>query len=192
VEKARLVYVGSNDANRNAYIALDAGSGATIWTFYGGARAGLTVNDVNGHLAGSHTLMEVASVILPSVRDTDCVVRYGGDEFVVILPETSALEAVRVADRIRAKIERHRFTGGRRLQIHLTSSIGLAVFPDDALSPHQLIACADRAMYAAKAANKNCVRVMTSLDLRPAESSLGGDAVDGPQFQRIPAEKFIS
>lgn len=151
-----------------------------------------TVNDLNGHLAGSHTLMEVASVILPSVRDTDCVVRYGGDEFVVILPETSALEAVRVADRIRAKIERHRFTGGRRLQIHLTSSIGLAVFPDDALSPHQLIACADRAMYAAKAANKNCVRVMTSLDLRPAESSVGGDAVDGPQFQRIPAEKFIS
>jgi GGDEF domain-containing protein len=53
-----------------------------------------------------------------------------------------------VAERIRAKIERHRFTGGRRLQIHLTSSIGLAVFPDDALSPHQLIACADRAMYA--------------------------------------------
>jgi diguanylate cyclase (GGDEF)-like protein len=151
-----------------------------------------TVNDLHGHLAGSHTLMEVASVILPSVRDTDCVVRYGGDEFVVILPETNVHEAVRVADRIRAKVERHRFTGGRRLQIRLTSSIGLAVFPDDALSPHQLIACADRAMYAAKAANKNCVRVITSLDLRPAESSLGGDAVDGPQFQRIPDEKFIS
>jgi len=151
-----------------------------------------TINDIHGHLVGSHALMEVASVILPSVRDTDCVVRYGGDEFVVILPETSVHEAVRVADRIRAKIERHRFTGGRRLQIHLTSSIGLAAFPDDALSPHQLIACADRAMYAAKAANKNCVRVMTSLNLPAAETSLDGDAVDGPQFQRIPGEKFIS
>jgi diguanylate cyclase (GGDEF)-like protein len=153
-----------------------------------------TVNDLHGHLVGSHALMEVASVILPSVRDTDCVVRYGGDEFVVILPETSVHEAVRVADRIRAKIERHRFTGGRRLQIHLTSSIGLAVFPDDALSPHQLIACADRAMYAAKAANKNCVRVMTStsLNLPAGETPLSVDAVDGPQFQRIPDEKFIS
>ncbi len=151
-----------------------------------------TVNDLHGHLVGSHALMEVASVILPSVRDTDCVVRYGGDEFVIILPETSVHEAVRVADRIRAKVERHRFTGGRRLQIRLTSSIGLAVFPDDALSPHQLIACADRAMYAAKAANKNCVRVMTSLNLPSAETRLVDDAVDGPQFQRIPDEKFIS
>ena len=151
-----------------------------------------TVNDIHGHLVGSHTLMEVASVILPSVRDTDCVVRYGGDEFVVILPETNAHEAVKVADRIRAKIERHRFTGGRRLQIRLTSSVGLAVFPDDALSPHQLIACADRAMYAAKAANKNCVRVMTSLNLPASETRLTADQVDGPQFQRIPDEKFIS
>jgi diguanylate cyclase (GGDEF)-like protein len=151
-----------------------------------------TVNDIHGHLVGSHALMEVASVILPSVRDTDCVVRYGGDEFVVILPETGVHEAVRVADRIRAKIERHRFTGGRRLEIHLTSSIGLAVFPDDALSPHQLIACADRAMYAAKAANKNCVRVITSLNLPATETRVDGDALDGPQFQRIPDENFIS
>lgn len=151
-----------------------------------------TVNDIHGHLAGSHTLMEVASVILPSVRDTDCVVRYGGDEFVIILPETNAPEAVKVADRIRAKIERHRFTGGRRLQIRLTSSIGLAVFPDDALSPHQLIACADRAMYAAKAANKNCVRVMTSLNLPAAETRLADDPLEAPQFQRNPDEKFIS
>lgn len=151
-----------------------------------------TVNDMHGHLVGSHALMEVASVILPSVRDTDCVVRYGGDEFVVILPETGVYEAGRVAERIRAKIEGHRFTGGRRLQIRLTSSIGLAVFPDNALSPHQLIACADRAMYAAKAANKNCVRVMASLDLPTAETRVAGDAVDGPQFQRIPDEKFIS
>ena len=151
-----------------------------------------TINDLHGHLVGSHALMEVASVILPSVRDTDCVVRYGGDEFVVILPETSIHEAVRVADRIRAKIERHRFTGGRRLQIRLTSSVGLAVFPDDALSPHQLIACADRAMYAAKAANKNCVRVITSINLPTTETHSDSDPVDGPQFQRIPGEKFIS
>ena len=70
------------------------------------------INDLHGHLVGSHALMEVAAVVLPSVRDTDCVVRYGGDEFVLILPETGIDEAVQVADRIRAKIERHQFTGG--------------------------------------------------------------------------------
>jgi len=151
-----------------------------------------TVNDLYGHLAGSHTLMEVAGVILPSVRDTDCVVRYGGDEFVVILPETSAPEAVMVADRIRGKIERHRFTGGRRLQIRLTFSVGVAVFPEDALSPHQLIACADRAMYAAKAASKNCVRAAISANLASRESGPVEDVLEGAQFQRIPDEKFIS
>ena len=151
-----------------------------------------TVNDLYGHLAGSHVLMEVASVILPSVRDTDCVVRYGGDEFVVILPETTLHEALRVADRIRGKIEANRFSGGRRLHIHLTSSVGVAVFPDEALSPHQLIACADRAMYAAKAANKNCVRATTPAQSVPVDNRHIEDGVDGAQFQRIPDEKFIS
>jgi len=151
-----------------------------------------TVNDLHGHLAGSHVLMEVASLILPSVRDTDCVVRYGGDEFVVILPETGFHEALRVADRIRCKIERHRFNGGRRLKVHLTCSIGVAIFPDEALSPHQLIACADRAMYAAKAANKNCVRATTPIPAPPTETRIAEESVDGPQFHRIPDEKFIS
>ena len=150
------------------------------------------VNDAHGHLVGSHALMEVAAVILPSVRDTDCVVRYGGDEFVVILPETGIDEAVQVADRIRTKIEQHRFTGGRRLKISLTASFGIAVFPQHALSPQQLIACADTAMYEAKAADKNCVRVITG------PSDAAPDAVPNPapvgisQFQRIPDEKLIS
>lgn len=151
-----------------------------------------TINDLHGHLVGSHALMEIAAVILPSVRDTDCVVRYGGDEFVIILPETGEHEAVRVANRIRSKIESHRFTGGRRLQIHLTASIGVAVFPDDALSPHQLVACADLGMYAAKAAHKNCVRVATPISLAPSKNRFSEDVLDGPQFQRIPDEKFIS
>ncbi|HYX30988.1 MAG TPA: diguanylate cyclase, partial [Pyrinomonadaceae bacterium] len=79
------------------------------------------VNDLHGHLAGSHCLMEVAALLLPSVRDTDCVVRYGGDEFVIILPEAGPDDAAIVAERIRAKIESHRFTGGRRLQVSLTA-----------------------------------------------------------------------
>ena len=150
------------------------------------------INDLHGHLVGSHALMEVAAVVLPSVRDTDCVVRYGGDEFVLILPETGIDEAVQVADRIRAKIEAHRFSGGRRLKFSLTCSFGIAVFPIHALSPQQLIACADQAMYQAKAAHKNCVRVTANPETVDQEDGRGTSSVRSSQFQRIPGEKLIS
>jgi diguanylate cyclase (GGDEF)-like protein len=150
------------------------------------------INDLHGHLAGSHALMEVAAVVLPSVRDTDCVVRYGGDEFVLILTETGIDEAIQVAERIRTKIETHRFTGGRRLKFSLTASFGVAVFPVHASSPQQLIACADRAMYQAKAANKNCVRVTTASLGSGKDDRTDSPLVEPPQFQRIPGEKLIS
>jgi len=116
------------------------------------------INDEHGHLVGSHVLMEIAAVILSSVRDTDAVARYGGDEFVIVLPDTDTELAGTVAERIRSKIGRYQFTGGRRLQLSLTASFGVAAFPLHASSPQQLIACADTAMYEAKAANKNCIR----------------------------------
>jgi two-component system cell cycle response regulator len=150
------------------------------------------INDLHGHLAGSHALMEIAAVVLPSVRDTDCVVRYGGDEFVLILTETGIDEAIQVAERIRTKIETHRFTGGRRLKFSLTASFGVAVFPVHASSPQQLIACADRAMYQAKAANKNCVRVTTASLASGKDDRTDSPLVEPPQFQRIPGEKLIS
>jgi diguanylate cyclase (GGDEF)-like protein len=124
------------------------------------------INDEHGHLVGSHVLMEMASVILSSVRDTDAVARYGGDEFVIVLPDTGTELAGAVAERIRQKIGRYRFTGGRRLQLSLTASFGVAAFPLHASSPQQLIACADTAMYEAKAANKNCVRFASGLATR--------------------------
>jgi two-component system cell cycle response regulator len=102
--------------------------------------------------------MEMATIILSSVRDTDVVARYGGDEFVVILPESNVESAAFVAERVRRKIERNTFTGGRGLRLHLTASFGVATFPEHAQSPQQLVANADAAMYEAKAAGKNCVR----------------------------------
>jgi diguanylate cyclase (GGDEF)-like protein len=150
------------------------------------------INDLHGHLSGSHALMEVAAVVLPSVRDTDCVVRYGGDEFVLVLTETGIDEAVQVAERIRTKIEAHQFTGGRRLKLSLTASFGVAVFPMHALSPQQLIACADRAMYQAKAANKNCVRVTADPEAASKDAAAEFALVESLQFQRIPGEKLIS
>jgi diguanylate cyclase (GGDEF)-like protein len=150
------------------------------------------VNDQHGHLAGSHCLMELAALLLPSVRDTDCVVRYGGDEFVVILPEAGSDDARVVAERIRAKVEQHRFTGGRRLSISLTVSIGVAVFPDNSLSPQQLISSADQAMYAAKAGNKNCIRRAEIPVVSDDRREPGTNVLSSGQFQRIPDEKFIS
>ncbi|HEX9919486.1 MAG TPA: sensor domain-containing diguanylate cyclase [Pyrinomonadaceae bacterium] len=117
------------------------------------------INDRYGHLVGSHVLMEMATVILTGVRDTDVVARYGGDEFVVILPETGLDMSVRVAERMREKIAEHVFTGGRNLRLRLTASFGLSAFPEHSQSPQQLIADADAAMYEAKAAHKNCVRI---------------------------------
>lgn len=116
------------------------------------------VNDVHGHLVGSHVLMEMATIILSSVRDTDVVARYGGDEFVVVLPESNVEQAAFVADRMRRKIEHNAFTGGRSLRLQLTASFGIATFPAHAQSPQQLVANADAAMYEAKAAGKNCIR----------------------------------
>jgi diguanylate cyclase (GGDEF)-like protein len=106
--------------------------------------------------------MEMAAVILSSIRDTDAVARYGGDEFVIVLPDTGMELAGTVAERIREKISRHSFHAGRNLSLSLTASFGVAAFPEHASSPQQLIACADTAMYEAKAANKNCIRFSSS------------------------------
>jgi len=147
------------------------------------------VNDMHGHLVGSHVLMEMAGVILSSIRDTDAVARYGGDEFVIVLPDTATELAGSVAERIREKIARHEFNGGRRLKLALTASFGVAAFPEHASSPQQLIATADSAMYEAKAAKKDCVRFATGLIQRMRdENNLPGET----SVDDVEAEKMIS
>src|SRR4029079_1569830 len=86
-----------------------------------------------------------------------------GDEFVIVLPDTGIELAGTVAERIREKISKHSFNGGRNLKLSLTASFGVAAFPEHASSPQQLISSADTAMYEAKAAKKNCVRFSASL-----------------------------
>jgi len=147
------------------------------------------VNDVHGHLVGSHVLMEMAGVILSSIRDTDAVARYGGDEFVIVLPDTGTELAGAVAERIREKISNYEFNGGRRLKLKLAASFGVAAFPEHASSPQQLIASADSAMYEAKAAQKNCVRFATGLVQSMRE---GNDIPDDPTIAEIDVENLIS
>ena len=117
------------------------------------------VNDLYGHLAGSRTLTEVGAILTHSVRETDTIARYGGDEFVVVLPETPATGAVVIAERIRKAIEAHVFLEVQGLAARISASFGIACYPDHALTPEGLIQKADQAMYRVKERNKNDVEL---------------------------------
>ena len=115
------------------------------------------INDSRGHLAGDAVLREVALVLKDSLRTVDSVGRYGGEEFVVILPHTPKDEAFRTAERIRQRVDAHAFDIGED-RVHVTVSVGVATFPSDEVDgPNALVREADRALYAAKEAGRNRV-----------------------------------
>ncbi len=121
-------------------------------------------NDTFGHPKGDQVLKKIGEVLREVIREGDLVARYGGEEFVVVLPETAKSEAVRVADRIRRRIEKEKFEGNREFPFVTQSvSIGVATYPDDALSKGDLIEQADRALYRAKWGGRNRVAVAESL-----------------------------
>jgi diguanylate cyclase (GGDEF)-like protein len=108
------------------------------------------VNDVHGHQAGSDLLREVGEVMRGVLRSLDVPVRYGGDEFVVVLPETSRDQARMVAERLRQAVRETEFLRERGLSVRITASFGVATWPDDGLTPQALLQAADEAMYHAK------------------------------------------
>lgn len=113
------------------------------------------VNDTYGHMVGSTVLRELGALLKKSVREVDVVIRYGGDEYTIILVETGPDMAVRVGERIRKMIADNVFLGREGYHIKLTASIGYACYPEDTVSIQELLGMADRAMYAGKAAGKN-------------------------------------
>jgi diguanylate cyclase (GGDEF)-like protein len=118
------------------------------------------INDVHGHLAGSATLVEVGGLLTRAVRDSDIVVRYGGDEFVIVFPETPLPGGLVIAERIREAVARHVFLEDRGIEGKVSTSVGLASYPAHATEARDLIQRADDAMYQAKAQGKN--RVVTA------------------------------
>jgi diguanylate cyclase (GGDEF)-like protein len=116
-----------------------------------------SINDDFGHKAGDRVLVDVAAVIGNCLRPTDIVGRWGGEEFVIVLPETDSAEAAAIGERIRARFEYRSFLGddGRLL----TCSIGVATYPAQAIDADTLIDLADNAMYQAKRLGRNRVSV---------------------------------
>lgn len=118
-----------------------------------------TLNDQHGHLAGDVALKTVADRIKHELRDYDAVGRYGGEEFVALLPNAGANAAMRVAERVRARIEDEPITTEDGTALRLTGSVGVATYPTHGGELDALIRSADRAMYAAKDAGRNAVRL---------------------------------
>jgi diguanylate cyclase (GGDEF)-like protein len=146
-------------------------------------------NDRFGHLEGDRCLKRVAATLQNEVkRPTDLAARYGGEEFVVLLPNTDNAGAIAVAESIRAAVERQgRDDAVTNGQTAVTVSVGLATcLPETGVGPEQLVAAADQALYAAKAAGRNRVCSYVSLP-PPAKTVL---PFDNP-FRQDPAETGV-
>ncbi|NPA53183.1 MAG: GGDEF domain-containing protein, partial [Aquificae bacterium] len=122
------------------------------------------VNDTYGHPAGDEVLKKVANILKTKIRETDKAGRYGGEEFIVILPNTPSKEALEVAERIRKAIEQEKVIidhKGEKIELKVTASIGVASLGTHGKSFYELLKAADIALYEAKRNGKNQVRILT-------------------------------
>ena len=115
------------------------------------------INNTYGHLAGDAVLAGVAQLIRQNIRAFDIAGRFGGEEFAIVLPETTAQEALKVAEALRFAVESASFTAPTtESRIRATLSLGVASFPDDAQLADGLVHAADVAVYQAKLRGRNC------------------------------------
>jgi diguanylate cyclase (GGDEF)-like protein len=114
------------------------------------------LNDEFGHLLGDEVLRQVSSIFYQQLRKIDVVCRYGGEEFAILLSQTSLQHAMGVAEKLRRLVENWQFPGVPR---PVTISAGTATYPDHGATRDQVVKAADAGLYAAKQAGRNCVRV---------------------------------
>jgi diguanylate cyclase (GGDEF)-like protein len=112
------------------------------------------INDTHGHLRGTKVLREVGFLLRAAIRETDIAVRYGGDEFCVILPDTDTPQAKRLGERMRQLILQTTFLKEEGINAELGASVGLATFPTEAPTKEDLIHLADERMYRDKENNR--------------------------------------
>jgi diguanylate cyclase (GGDEF)-like protein len=120
------------------------------------------VNDTHGHLMGSKLLGEIGTMIKNNCRLIDFAFRYGGDEFVLLLPQTSKDNACRVARRLHALIKETPWLKDAALNVHITSSVGVASYPVDSSDKAGLLHLADEAMYLVKNTTRDRVAAATT------------------------------
>jgi diguanylate cyclase (GGDEF)-like protein len=129
-----------------------------------------SINDNYGHQAGDTVLKEIADLLLKSIREIDTASRYGGEEFVLILPNTKKQDAINLAERIRNTIEKNSFSSIKNCVI--TASIGISGVPDaDIDTEDKLIRCADFALYRAKRNGRNRTESAGGKDLDASSKS---------------------
>jgi len=117
-----------------------------------------TINDTKGHLVGDFVLQKLSKVMMDTMRDTDYIVRWGGEEFIIVLPQTPLDKAKAFAERLREKIAETLISPKDGEQFGITASIGISHFTDKINSLDKLVSSADSAMYLAKASGRNCVK----------------------------------
>ena len=116
-------------------------------------------NDVNGHVAGDHLLRLLSHLVADNIRADDVFGRFGGEEFLLVLPNRTLGEASRLAEMLRQEIEGYQFPYGEWQPLgRLTVSGGVAAYPDNAQNAADLLRTADAALYDAKKAGRNQVR----------------------------------
>jgi len=124
------------------------------------------VVDTHGHLLGTKVLLEVAQRIHKVLGADDHLVRYGGDEYIVLLPHRSQAQALAVVRQMRRTVKETVFLQEEGLNLKITASFGIATLPQDARDKETLLLIADRAMYGSKGRGKDCI--MMGRDLTPA------------------------
>lgn len=125
------------------------------------------VNDNYDHLTGSEVLSEFGRLLLSNLRTTDLACRYGGEEFVIILHDTTAMQAIYVAEKLRKLVETHPFLSKDSRPIQVTVSIGIAEKTPMIRTPEDLIARSDEAMYKAKQHGRNRTVLFTGDEKNP-------------------------
>jgi diguanylate cyclase (GGDEF)-like protein len=118
-----------------------------------------SVNDTHGHLIGSKLLAEIGYLIKAQLRLIDYAFRYGGDEFVVLLPQTGKESALVVAKRLLENMRASCFCKEENLNLNVRASIGLATYPHDAKTPHDVIRQADEMMYLVKNSTRDNIGI---------------------------------
>ena len=117
------------------------------------------VNDQYGHLVGSKLLAQVGGCLRENLRLVDAAFRYGGDEFAILLPQTSRDAGLRVARRISRVFHHRRWLPEQNVEVNLRASIGIAIYPADGTSPQAIVQRADDMMYAVKQAGRDNIAV---------------------------------